>query len=619
LAVADTNAPAVVRSMDRCRLLHQEFSRNCALALLCNESPGSRLVSHSANSKLKPAAANPDRDDRGSGEPGSAKSASAQSRFAKSGSDWLLLAGFCGFLFFFGLSYFGLVGADEPRYAQVAREMLARHDWVTPTLGGQPWLEKPTLYYWQTMLAYKIFGVGDWAARLSSAVDATLMVLAVYLFLRRFRSGFNFTGFQLDGALMTASAGGVIGFARAASTDMPLAAAFTIAMLAWYAWYESASKRYLALFHVFLGLAMLAKGPVAPFFAAIIVAVFAAAKGDYKLITRTCWPPGVALFALVALPWYVAVQLRNPDFFRVFVLQHNLQRFGEDLYHHTQPFWYYLPVVVLGLTPWTVFIVAALVESIRVWGKEKRTMLQSEDALPAFLLMWLFVPVVFFSFSASKLPGYIVPALPAGTLLLAEYVRRHVIDEDRPNFLLIILHSIFASLPLVAALMMQYIVFQHRLPWGRPAAISAGLAAALALGIALTLRGQFGLRVLRFVTLVPVVLAVAAVLRLGAPALDATLSARPLAEEVGRVDNRTLPLAILQLPRETEYGLQFYRNQNIARYELGQIPAGEHLLVTREGRREYLRKWTTDRRVTYLGSFAAQGLDYFWVAGRSSN
>ena len=107
--------------------------------------------------------------------------------FSRPFTDWLVLAGFCGFLFFFGLAYFGLVGADEPRYAQVAREMLARHDWITPTLGGKPWLEKPALYYWQAMLAYRIFGVSDWAARLPSALDATLMVVAVYLFLRRFR------------------------------------------------------------------------------------------------------------------------------------------------------------------------------------------------------------------------------------------------------------------------------------------------------------------------------------------------------------------------------------------------------------------------------------------------
>jgi 4-amino-4-deoxy-L-arabinose transferase-like glycosyltransferase len=530
-------------------------------------------------------------------------------------SEWLLLAGFCGFLFFFGLSYFGLVGADEPRYAQVAREMLARHDWVTPTLGGKPWLEKPALYYWQTMLAYSVFGVSDWAARVCSAVDAALMVLAVYLFLRRFRSGFPFVGFPLDGALMTAAASGVIGFARAASTDMPLAATFSIAMLAWYAWYERENQRYLALFYLFLGLATLAKGPVAPFLAAVIVTIFAAAKGDYRLIGRTLWIPGIALWVMVALPWYVAVQLNNPEFFRVFILEHNLQRFGSDLYHHAQPFWYYVPVVLLALVPWTVFVIAALVESLQVLWTEKRSMFHSEDALPAFLVIWFLVPLGFFSFSASKLPGYILPALPAGTLLLAEYVRRHVADQDRPGLPLILLHSIVASLPIVVSLMMQYIVFQHRLPWGRAAAISLVFAAVLAVGIALTLRGQLGLRVLRFVTLVPVVLAVAAVLRLGAPALDATLSARPLSQEVSRVDNRSLPLAILQLSRETEYGLQFYRNQSIVRYELGQIPNGEHLLIAREGQREKLAKWTTSRRVTYLGSFAPQGLDYYWVAG----
>ena len=532
--------------------------------------------------------------------------------------DWLLLSGFCGFLFFFGLAYFGLVGADEPRYAQVAREMLARHDWITPTLGGKPWLEKPALYYWQTMLAYSVFGVSDWAARLPSAVDATLMVVAIYLFLRRFRPGF-----QLDGALMAASASGVIGFARAASMDMPLAATFIIAMLAWYAWYESASRRYLALFYTFLGLAMLAKGPVAPFLGAAIVVIFASAKGDYRLTVRTCWVPGIALFLLTTLPWYAAVQLRNPEFFRVFILEHNLQRFGKDLYHHTQPFWYYLPVILLGLVPWTIFVVAALAESIRAWWTEKSTILQSEDALPVFLVIWLMVPVAFFSFSASKLPGYILLALPAGTLLLAEYVRRHVLDPvadaDRPRLLLIVLHSVVASLTVVAALMMQYIVFHHGLPWGRATAISAGFAAVLAIGITLTLRRPSGLRVLRFVTFVPVVLGVGAALRLGAPSLDATLSARPLAQEINHVDNRSLPLAILRLSRETEYGLTFYRDQKTLRYEAGEVPAGEHLLITPEGWQKNIAKWTPGRRVTYVGSFAEQGMDYYWVAGKDSN
>src|SRR5277367_450285 len=138
-------------------------------------------------------------------------------------TDSLLLAGFCAFLLLYGLAQFGLIGADEPRYAQVAHEMLERSDWITPTLGSEHWLEKPPLYYWQAMLAYSVFGVSDWAARLPSAADATLLVLAVYFFLRRFRPSC-----EVDGALIAASCAGIIGYARAASMDMALAATLTI-------------------------------------------------------------------------------------------------------------------------------------------------------------------------------------------------------------------------------------------------------------------------------------------------------------------------------------------------------------------------------------------------------
>ena len=530
-------------------------------------------------------------------------------KISRASTDWLLLTGFCGFLFFFGLAYFGLIGADEPRYAQVAREMLARHDWITPTLGGKPWLEKPPLYYWQAMLAYSAFGVSDWAARLPSAVDATLMVVAIYLFLKRFRPGF-----QLDGALMTASAAGVIGFARAASTDMPLAATFTIALLAWYAWYETESHRYLAIFYCFLALGMLAKGPVAPLMAAMIIVIFVAKKRDLGLLVRTLWIPGMLFFCAFAVPWYVAVQIKNPQFLRVFIFEHNLARFGTNLYHHPEPFWYFLPVALIGLIPWTVFIAASWAETIRVWWTERQQMLASEDALNAFLVIWLIVPVVFFSLSRSKLPGYIVPALPAGTLLLAEYVRRRVTDDERPSLSLIVLHSIVAAAPIVPALMIQYLILQHRLPWGKAAAISFTFAAVLAIGIAITLRTKLGFSALRFVTLVPLVLAVAAILRLGSPALDSTLSVRPLASEISHVENKPLPLAISGVSRQTEYGLAFYRNQTIDRYELGQIPAGEHLVVAPEGSQTTIAKQVAGRRVSYLGSFAPQGLDYYWVS-----
>ena len=525
----------------------------------------------------------------------------------RSFTDGLLLAGFCGFLFFFGLAYFGLVGADEPRYAQVAREMLARHDWITPTLGGRPWLEKPVLYYWQAMLAYRVFGVSDWAARLPSAVDATLMVVAVYFFLRRFRAGS-----ELDGALMTASAAGVVGFAHAASTDMPLAAAFTIALLAWYAWHENGQKKYLAGFYVFLGLATLAKGPVAPFLAAVIILLIAGLKRDLRLVARTLWVPGVLTFCAGTLPWYVAVQLRNPEFFRVFIVEHNLSRFGTDRYHHTQPFWYFLPVALIGLLPWTVFVLTAFGQSARQWWREKQRPLPPEQCFQRFLLIWLLLPVIFFSLSQSKLPGYILPALPAGTLLLADYVRRHA--DRRPNILLAAGHGLTAALPLVPAVLVPYLVAEHHLPWNRATLVIGILAVLLAAGIAITLRLQSGLRMLRFVTLVPVVLMVGSALRFGAPALDATLSARPLANEIARIDNGTLPLAVFRTSRETEYGFQFYRNQSIARYERGEIPSGEHMLVAPQGTQAGIARHLPGRRISFLGTSAEQKLDYYWVS-----
>lgn len=499
------------------------------------------------------------------------------------------------------------MGADEPRYAQVAREMLARHDWITPTLGGTPWLEKPPFYYWQAIVAYAFFGVSDWSARLPSAVDATLMVVGIYFFLKRFR-----TGSHLDGALMTASAAGVIGFARAASTDMPLAAMFTLAVLAWYAWYESQDKGYLAAFYVFTALGMLAKGPVAPFLAGIVLLLFVLAKGEWSLLRRTMWFPGILIFLVVAAPWFIAVQLRNPDFFKIFILQHNLQRFGSNLYHHREPFWYYIPVALLGLLPWVVFAVVGIVETIRAWRAEAREILRGESALDVFLVIWLIVPIVFFSMSQSKLPGYILPALPAGTLLLAQYVKRHV--GERPCWPLVVLHGAFAASPIFGALMIQYLILQHRVTWGKAAAISLLFAAAIAIAIVVTLRTTAGLGMLRFVTLIPVVLAVAALLRLGSPALDSSLSTRPLAQELAHLETKQLPLAVYRTSRETEFGLAFYRDQVIERYGRDPIPGAEHLVVAPSGSQTELATLVPGRRVSYLGSYAAQGLDYYWVA-----
>ena len=530
-------------------------------------------------------------------------------------TDVLLIAGFCAFLFFYGLSQFGLIGADEPRYAQVAREMLERRDWITPVLGGSPWLEKPPLYYWQAMLAYSVMGVSDVAARIPAAIDATLLVIAIYLFFRRFRRGV-----EVDAALITASCAGVIGYARAASMDMTLGATFAIGMLSWWAWRENSKRRYLALFYVFIALGTLAKGPVAPFLAAAVIVLFALATHESRIVLRTFWLPGILLFCAIALPWYVTVQMRNPQFFHEFILEHNLARFSTDLYHHRQPFWYYLPVTLLALVPWTVFVVASLVEALRIWWKERKTVSKPdlEWQFSLFASCWFIVPIVFFSFSQSKLPGYILPSIPAGAALLADYLRRQLANEQKVSSALAVLHALVAAAPIIPCLLVAYIVTEHRLPAGRPMLTALATAFVLCVAIALTLVSRLRLRMFRFVTLIPVVLSVAAILRFGAGSLDQKLSARPLAVEISGVETHPLPLAVYGVSREIEYGLAFYGNRAVLRYERGSLPSEEHLLVAPATWKVNVAKQTTGRRVTFLGHYEPQNVDYYWVAAATA-
>lgn len=520
----------------------------------------------------------------------------------------LLLVAFCGFLFFYGLGSFGLLGTDEPRYAQVAREMLERRDWITPTLQGKPWLEKPVLYYWQAMVAYSVFGVTDRAARLPAAVDAVLMIAAIYLFLRRFRPGS-----EIDGALIAAGCAGTISFARGASTDMPLAAMFAIALLGWYAWYEAKTRSGRAIFYLFLALATLAKGPVALFLAGVILLIFAAVKRDWRALSGTLWIPGIVLFLVAALPWYVAVQLRNPEFFRVFILEHNLARFGQDLYHHRQPFWFYLPVLLLALMPWTLWLILAVVERLRlIWSEKNEAFATAEDSWQLFLLIWLLVPVLFFSVSQSKLPGYILPSIPAGGLLVCEYLRARRGGDTKISSWVAGTHGVLCGLLVFAALAAPGIQRNHCLVPGTGTYVAAGVAVLVMLGIAAVL-ARAGLRLLRPATMIPIVVGVAALLRLAAPVIDATQSARPIAQSIQAFSHEAVPVALYHANRQQEYGLEFYLNRPVERYEGGQAPREGHVLVAAQNSQAQFGEFLPGRKVSYLTSIPAQKLELYWV------
>ena len=144
--------------------------------------------------------------------------------------------------------------------------------------------------------------------------------------------------------------------------------------------------------------------------------------------------------------------------------------------------------------------------------------------------------------------------------------------------------------------------------------VALAIAFVFCAGIALTLVRKTGLRMLRFVTLIPVVLTVGAVLKLGSGALDQTLSARPLAQEIAGVEMHRLPLAVYHIRRELEYGLTFYRNRLTFNYDWGSVPQEEHLLVAPENSQVEIAKLVAGRRVSYLGHYAPQHVDYFWVA-----
>ncbi|MBI3478596.1 MAG: glycosyltransferase family 39 protein [Acidobacteria bacterium] len=525
-------------------------------------------------------------------------------------TDVLLLVAFCGFLFFYGLGAFGLLGADEPRYAQVAREMLDRHDWITPTLQGKPWLEKPVLYYWQAIISYSIFGVSDCAARMPAAFDTALMIAAIFFFLRRFRPGS-----ETDGALITAACAGIIGFARGASTDMPLSAMFAIALLGWFAWYEGRKRNGLIVFYFFLALATLAKGPVAIFFAGAILFIFIAIKRDWKAILGSLWVPGILIFLAVASPWYAAVQSRNPEFFRVFILEHNLGRFGQDLYHHRQPFWFYLPVLLLALMPWTLWLILAVAERLRVTmsaTERKLSLATHAGSWQLFLLIWLLLPVLFFSASQSKLPGYILPAIPAGALLVTEYLRNLQSENKRLPISLVSLHSILCGLLVFAALAAPGIQLHHRLTAGMGTYVAAVVAVLVMIGIAAAIV-RMGIAILRPATMLPIVIGVAALLKLAAPAVDATQSARPVAQVLQGFSHEAFPVALFHTNRQLEYGLEFYLNRPAGRYENGEVPREGHVLVSNQNASDYFSDLLPGRKVSFLTSVPAQKLDLFWV------
>jgi 4-amino-4-deoxy-L-arabinose transferase-like glycosyltransferase len=474
--------------------------------------------------------------------------------------------------FFHQLGSLGLVGPDEPRYAQVAREMAQSGDYVTPRLHGVPWFEKPILYYWVAATAFKAMGVSELAARLPSAVAGLLGVFAVFLVGRHWVS----QRCGLAAGLILASSPMYFVLARAASTDMVMTSALTMSLACLYfAWFgerpdtavkEVPRKRSSAWtygIYVFLALAVLAKGPVGVVLAASGIGLFVLTTRRWDLLKRLLQPGPVLSGLAVALPWYwLCYRANGWTFIQEFLINHNLARFATDRYQHAQPFWFYIPVVFAGFLPWVFQIFPPAWR----WLRPQRRQAQSELVASLFWV-WALIPLLLFSFSQSKLPGYVLPMFPALALLAAKQWDRlwsvgssnEALSKGQRLNLYLQAYSVLAlglALPLVERFLDQRLLDQGVVVFLLPMRIL--LLVIGTGGILMVWRRKpfalFGIH------LAGVGLAVLLITERIVPSVDAVESSRQLAGVLQRQGFAGEPIFIYQLSRRVEYGLNFYLN-----------------------------------------------------------
>lgn len=300
-------------------------------------------------------------------------------------------------LFFFGLNRAGLIGPDEPRYADIGRAMQETGDWVTPRLFGVPWFEKPALLYWLIGGGFAL-GLGDTLGpRVPIALLSILALTGYYFGLRRLLGARAAMG----AAGMLAISVGWLGFSHAAVTDLPLAVFFGAGMLLAMPWALRGERRLLPWAAACFAAASLAKGMVPLVLAAPLLAF------GWRRIADWLRPAPLGAFAIVCIPWYALCYARNgSEFVDEFFWKHHVSRFFSPELQHVQPFWFYVPVLLGLLVPAMPLML----------GLFRRCLWRDPHA--RYFAAWALFGFLFFSASTNKLPGYLLPLLPAFTALL---------------------------------------------------------------------------------------------------------------------------------------------------------------------------------------------------------
>jgi len=303
-----------------------------------------------------------------------------------------------------------LLEPDEGRYAEIAREMLEKMDFITPHLNYVKYFEKPPLLYWLNALSLSLFGQSEFAVRFPSALAGLSGILLTYHIGRKIfgrREG-------LFSALVLGTSVGFLAQARMNIIDMTLTFCMTASLGSFLIAVQDGEKRkglYFHLFYLFSALAILAKGLIGVVFPVAIILLYVIFTRQWRLFKEMRLITGVPLFLLVCAPWFILVSVKNPEFAHFFFIHEHLERFLTKVHGRYQPPWFFIPVLLGCMFPWSLFLPVTVL-------RLKREKTSSVSAPLKFLSLWVIVIFCFFSLSGSKLAPYILPVFPAVALLI---------------------------------------------------------------------------------------------------------------------------------------------------------------------------------------------------------
>jgi 4-amino-4-deoxy-L-arabinose transferase-like glycosyltransferase len=313
---------------------------------------------------------------------------------------------------FFRLGSVKLFDVDEAVFAQATKEMIGNNNWLTPTYNGVNRYDKPVLFYWLMAASYQVFGINETGARFPSAMAACVLALSIFFFSRHFRDDtyalYTVITFVLSLYFLV--------YSHSAVTDMTLSLFISLSLFSFYLARERDGRSlYLYGFYLFSALAFLTKGLIGIAFPFGIAVTFMFMTERWQGVRRVFSLKATMLFLAVAAPWYIAQLVVNGrEFVDLFFIKHHFKRYLDVISGHRGPFYYYIPVFMAGLFPWSMFFPLGI-----------RNALKTKDSFSIFALVWFTFIFIFFSFSTTKLPNYILPAVPAAVMLVSSGMVQH--------------------------------------------------------------------------------------------------------------------------------------------------------------------------------------------------